>query len=308
MASVPLSLLAAGLGLVIQGPSTCPTTGEVAAALKPLLREEISGTDDRLVLALVAQGLRVSLLDSHGAQLAQQVLPGIASCEAQAHRVAVIAAAWQAELSEEPLPPMPEAAPEAPADAAKSPAPPSAPVQPTIKELEDEVDRGSRLWPAPATQAALHPNPAFLGLDYRLSYTPVGGVVSVLALEGGAIWGRWGLQGGGWFELPRDATTGQAGFKFERIAGELGPVWVAFSGDPQIQVRAQVVGAALFAESTSFDPGVELAGRLVAGHPPARVFIDVAATLWPRFVGNVPGIPLSPFELFLSVGLFLGGS
>jgi len=296
MVSVSLSLLAAGLGLVIQGPTTCPTAEQVAAAVGPMLREEISGTDDRLVLSPVPHGLKVRLIDSRGDLLAQHVLPALPSCEAQAHRVAVIAAAWQAELSEEPLPPAPEAA-----------APPATP-EPTVEELEDEIERNARLWPAPASQAARHPNPAFLGLDYRLSYTPAGGVISALALEGGAIWGRWGLQGGLWFELPRAFTTGSDELSFERIAAELGAVWVVKGGDPQVQIRAQAVGAALFAGVIHFDPGIELGGRVVAGHPPARFFADVAATLWPRFLRDVPGLPLSPFELFLSVGIFLGGS
>jgi hypothetical protein len=294
MFGVSVALLATGLGLVVEGTTPCPTTEQVAAALKPLLREEISGTDDRLVLSQVPHGLKVRLLDSNGDLLAQRVLPLIQGCGAQAHRVAVIAAAWQAGLSEEPLPPGP---------AIPKPAESEAPDVPESEASQ----RNAELWPAPAPQLVRRPNPAFLGLDYKLSFTPVGGVTSVLALEGGAIWGRWGIQGGGWFEFGRTVETSQVGeFSFGRIAAELGPTLVVNGSDPEVQVRLQAVGALLGAGATYFDPGVEIGVRVLPGDPPARVFIDVATILWPRFFSNVPGVPLSPFELFVSVGLFLG--
>jgi hypothetical protein len=300
MFSVSLALLGAGLGLVVEGNTPCPTVEQVGAALRPLLREEISGTDDRLVLSQVPHGLNVRLIDSHGDLLAQRMLPQAPGCTAQAHRVAVIASAWQARLSEEPLAPAPELPP---SDANRD-------AEPESPDAEEAAERNARLWPAPAPQPVRHPNPAFLGLDYRLSFTPAGGVTSVLAIEGGAIWGRWGIQGGGWFEFGRTIAASQevGELSFGRIAAEFGPTLVARSADPEIQVRVLAVGALLDASQTYFDPGIELGARVVPGQPPARVFIDVATILWPRFLGNVPGLPLSPFELFLSVGIFLGST
>ena len=219
MAVLSLALLATGLGLIIEGNTTCPTPDAVGVALRPLLREEISGTNDRLELSQTSRELKMRLLDSRGDVLAARVLPLIASCEAQAHRVAVIAAAWQAELSEEPLPPAPEIKP------------------------SEETERGARLWPEPAPPA--QPSPGYFAIGLRLSYVPVGGLTTAIQLGGGAVWGRWGIEGSGWLELSRTYDVGQADSQFFRFAGELGPTVLLRIDQPQIQLRAQGVASAL---------------------------------------------------------------
>ena len=283
MAALSLALLATWLGLIIEGNTTCPTPDEVGNALRPLLREEISGTNDRLVLSQTAQGLKIRLVNSRGDLLAARVLPLIPSCEAQAHRVAVIAAAWQAELSEEPLPPAPE-----------------------IKESE-ETRRGTRLWPEPAPPA--RPTPGYFEMGLRLSYVPVGGLTTAFQLGGGAVWGRWGIEGSGWLELSRTYDSGEQQGQFFRIAGEFGPTVLVRVDQPEIQLRAQGVASALLANNGALlDPGVELGARLLLGGRPVSGFLDATVTLWPQWFSGVQGLPLSPLEMFLTVGLVLGGS
>jgi hypothetical protein len=283
MAALSLALLATGLGLIIEGNTTCPTADAVGDALRPLLREEISGINDRLELSQTSRELKIRLLDSRGDLLAARVLPLIPSCEAQAHRVAVIAAAWQAELSEEPLPPAPE-----------------------IKESED-TQRGARLWPEPAPPA--RPTPGYFEMGLRLSYVPVGGLTTAFQLGGGAVWGRWGIEGSCWLELSRTYESDQEEGHFFRIAGEFGPTLLVRVDQPEIQLRAQGVASALLANNGAlFDPGVEIGARFLVGRRPTSGFLDATVTLWPQLFTDVQGLPLSPVEVFLTVGLVLGGS
>jgi hypothetical protein len=283
MAALSLALLASALGLIIEGNTTCPTPEEVGGAVRPLLREEISGTNDRLVLSQTSHELKIRLLDSRGNLLAARVLPLIPSCEAQAHRVAVIAAAWQAELSDEPLPPAPEV------------------------KMSEEPERGARLWPEPAPPA--RPTPGYFEMGLRLSYVPVGGLTTGVQLGGGAVWGRWGIEGSGWLELSRSYDTDQKEGQFFRIAGEFGPTLLVRVDQPEIQLRAQGVASALLANNgVLFDPGVEIGARLLFGHRPASGFLDATVTLWPQLFTGLQGLPLSPLEVFLTVGLILGGS
>ncbi len=284
MVDLSLALLASALGLLIEGTSTCPTADQVAVAVRPLLREEISGTDDRLVLSSAPRGLKVSLIDPRGDLLAERVLPPIPSCAAQAHRVAVIAAAWQAELSEEPLPPAPD-----------------------IKQSE-ESDRGQRLWPVPATPA--RQSPGYFETGLRLSYAPVGGLTTAFQLGGGAVWGRWGFEASGWAELSRsyviDSTTEG---HFFRVAGEVGPTVLLRMEDPGIELRAQGIAATLLANNGAiFDPGFELSARVLAGRKVASGFLDATAVVWPQFFSQVQGLPIAPVEFFLTLGLLVGGS
>ena len=283
MVGLSLALLASGLGLVIEGTTTCPTSEEVAAALQPILREELAGTNDGLELSRSSRGLRVRLLDPSGELLAKRVLPLIPSCAAQAHRVAVIAAAWQAELSEEPLPPAPN-----------------------IAETDD-TERGERIWPAPAPPARLPPG--YFEAGVRLSYVPVGGLTTAFQLGGGAVWGRWGFEGSGWLELSRVYDTGDYRIEghFFRIAGEFGPTVLVRLEDPGIQLRAQGVASALLVDNgTQFEPGVEISARVLAGRRLASGFIDVTLVIWPQLVSDP--LPLSPLEIFLTLGLVVGGS
>ncbi len=281
MVGLSLGLLASALGLVIEGPTTCPSPDEIAAALQPILREEISGANDRLVLSSSARGLEVRLLDSSGDLLARRVLPLLPSCAAQAHRVAVMAAAWQAELSEEPLPPAPGI------------------------EASEDTERGARLWPAPAP--ARHA-PGYFEVGARLSYVPEGGLTTAFQLGGGAVWGRWGFEGSGWLELSRvfDNDLGIEGHFF-RIAGEFGPTVLLRMDDPGIQLRAQGVASALLVDNgKAFEPGLEMSARVLAGKRLASGFLDVTVVVWPQLFSNA--LPLSPLEVFLTLGLVVGGS
>jgi hypothetical protein len=283
-----LSLLVSTLGLIVEGKTTCPTPEAVGSAMHSLLREEISGTDDRLLLKEGPEGLEVRLLDASGDQLASRRLPPAPGCAAQAHRVAVIAAAWQAELSEEPLPP-----------------------EPGVKESPETL-RSAQLWPVtPSPPPRTTPGYAVLGL--RLSYASVGGLTTAFQLGGGASWRRWGFEGSGWaqwnrsYELVENGMRSQA--EFLRVGGDLGPTFLARLEDPGVQLRAQGVAALLLANgNVDFDPGAQIGARVLVGSRPIAGFLDASLTLWPRLLSNVPLEPLSPLEFFLTFGLELGGA
>jgi len=282
MVSLHLAL-AVVLGLVIEGKTTCPNPDQVAAAIRPLLREEISGADDRLVLRESRSALIVELFDGQGALLAKRELRPDVSCAAQAHRVAVIAAAWQAELSEEPLPPAPE-----------------------LKPSEPER-RAARLWPD-APPAAARRNPLFLGSGLRLKYAPNGGLAGAIEIEAGATWGSWGVGGGIDLDAARALHEADGETQnFFRFSAELGPTLRLWTG-PEIQLRVDAIGAVLFADRASFDSGASVGVRVIPGHPPVRLFFDASAIVWPRFFHDDPQSPLSWFEAYVDVGLLLGGT
>ena len=57
---------------------------------------------------------------------------------------------------------------------------------------------------------------------------------------------------------------------------------------------------------TQFEPGVEVCARILVGRRPASGFLDVTIVVWPQLVSDA--LPLSPLEVFLTLGLVVGGS
>ena len=115
------------LGLVVEGQVSCPTPALVAAEAAPLLPEDFGEADARLRLTQVdgwgggepKTWIRLELFDASGELVASRQVRGGGNCSVLAHRIAVVAAAWQAELSDEPpmVPPEALATPEAAASA-----------------------------------------------------------------------------------------------------------------------------------------------------------------------------------------------
>ena len=162
----PLALwLSLASTLIVEGETSCPSPAEVADELRPLLPEEFSEPERRLRLS-ADNGQTVLLLSSAGGDvLARRALPEKGSCVTQAKRAAVVAAAWQAELSDEPIPPPPR--------------------------VEEETALRATAPPAPAVPQARYTFRADLGL--RISTSTNGVPTPDLEFGAGRSWGRLGF-------------------------------------------------------------------------------------------------------------------
>jgi hypothetical protein len=222
-------------GLVVEGPSACPTPKEVAEQLAPLLPEELShpervlilsGEQDRLVLELTSRG---------GQVLARRSLPRNGSCGVQAKRVAVVAAAWQAEIDDEPLPPPPKIEPEAVQLHSAPLEPRPAPRSPTT---EIHLEMGLR--------TVTSPGPSF---QFEIGI--------------GKSWGRFGLLGN--VEGPSPAVLfGPTMFLLE------GYPTVALRAQAAVALGEWSGGGSLAAI-----PGAEVGVRVTMGSSGPRGFVDL---------------------------------
>jgi hypothetical protein len=164
-----LTLLSLVAGLVIEGETDCPSTAEVASALRPLLAEEFAAPDRQIHVSVQAEQLALSLTSHDGTVLAERRLPRKGSCEFQAHQVAVVAAAWQADLSDEPLPPPPRIVPE-------------------------EEPEAQLIAPAYVSAPSLR-HTVRLEMGLRILRTAGFGPGFQMELGVGKRWGRWGVLG-----------------------------------------------------------------------------------------------------------------
>ena len=96
-------LVAAWLGMQIQGAGSCPSPGEVEEKLAPLLPVGFAaGSNDLAAVVELADGtLSVSLGRSNGKTVARRRLPRAATCGEQAQTVAVALAVWEAQIHPE---------------------------------------------------------------------------------------------------------------------------------------------------------------------------------------------------------------
>jgi hypothetical protein len=164
-----LTLLSIASALAVDGNTSCPSPTEVVEHLQSLLPEEFANPEYELHLSTEDGRLVLSLTTRAGGVLATRRLSLEGSCARMARQVAVIAAAWQAELSDEPLPPPPPIEPEEEVAAIQAPRPVPAPT----------VDLSRR---------------GFVGLGFRALGGPkIAGMG--FELEAGKSWGRWGIAG-----------------------------------------------------------------------------------------------------------------
>ena len=96
-------IVAAWLGMQVQGAGSCPSPGEVEEKLAPLLPVGFaSGSGDLAAVVEEADGtLSVSLARSDGKTVARRRLPRAATCSEQAQTVAVALAVWEAQIHPE---------------------------------------------------------------------------------------------------------------------------------------------------------------------------------------------------------------
>jgi hypothetical protein len=245
-----LTLVASmSLGLVVQGSTDCPNPEEVAEQLKPLLPEEF-GHPERILLLSVENGEVMMALSSEGGDVvAKRWLPHQGSCAEQAKRVAVVAAAWQAELDDEPLPPAPRVETEEIPQVTAAPMAPS-PRESSTGDLHFEF--GLRMVASPG------PN-----LQFELGM--------------GKSWGRWGIKG----NLEGGQVDGPS------IAALFGPTFFLLEGYPTLGLRAQ--GALALGTSQGIAtpaPGMEIGFRASTSASGSRGFIDLAYVHY--FYGDTP--------------------
>jgi hypothetical protein len=245
-----LALMASmSLGLVVQGSTDCPDPTEVAEQLKPLLPEEF-GHPERVLLVSAENGrIGLALTSDGGDVLAKRELPRQGSCASQAKRVAVVAAAWQAELDDEPLPPPPRVETGTIPQVNATPPPPP-PRSTSSGDLHFEMGLRTIATPGPSFQFEI-------GL--------------------GKTWGRWGIQGnveGGQVEGPS-------------IAALFGPTFFLLQGYPTLGLRAQgVLALGTVQDMTTAAPGMEIGFRVTTGSSGARGFVDLAYVHY--FYGDTP--------------------
>ncbi len=162
-----LTLLSLVSGLAVDGNNICHRPAEVADRLRAILPEEFAEPEHQLHLSTEDGALVLTLTTRDGEVLASRRLLFEGSCPRLARQAAVIAAAWQGDLADEPLP-----------------LPPAA--------QEDEIQLTERPPSPPAAPRIAHSG--YVGLALRSLVGP--GIFGFgVELEAGKNWGRLGLAG-----------------------------------------------------------------------------------------------------------------
>jgi hypothetical protein len=226
------------LGMTIEGETSCPTPQEVAVELRPLLPEEFSDPERRLILSVDKGQVVLTLTSGGGEVLAKRILSSEKSCPGKARRVAVIAAAWQAQLSDEPLPP-----------------------PPAIESIETSVDATEPERTEPGPRYGLR---ADLGL--RLVASKITSWIPTplqLMFSAGHSWGRVGFIATVTFPVPE---------------AMLGPTYIVMDGPPSIGIRAQAIASLGSSDPGGLivSPGIQGAIRMSLAREGTRAFFDLA--------------------------------
>lgn len=125
-------LLASWLALNVHGDLTCPTPAEVSRVLTGLVPARAAKpAEGRAYLSASGGFVTIELWGLDGGLMAERRLDSVGSCAEMAEAVAVILAAWQADLS----PRRAQGVTELPAAAAVSPAPESAAGPPVLFDV-----------------------------------------------------------------------------------------------------------------------------------------------------------------------------
>jgi hypothetical protein len=180
----------------------------------------------------------LTLTSGSGETLAKRTLSREGSCPGKAQRVAVIAAAWQAQLSDEPLPP-----------------------PPAIEAEEPSVQKAAPVSVQPRPQYGLR---ADLGVRV-VSSTVTSWVPAPVQFTFGAghSWGRLGFLATVTFPFPE---------------AMLGPTYIVVDGSPSIGIRAQAIASLGSSNDRGLfvSPGVQGALRLSLAREGTRAFFDLA--------------------------------
>src|SRR4051812_22477506 len=112
-------VVAALASTMVSGNARCPTPEQVSERLDKLaFARESAG--ERVQVDEADGGVKLSLRDASGAELAQKKLSGAADCEQLADAAAVVVAAWLSDFANVELAPPPQKAAASPPEAAPS--------------------------------------------------------------------------------------------------------------------------------------------------------------------------------------------
>ncbi len=280
-----LSFLAAAPRVV--GELTCPASAEVEARVAALL-PEAEGSPGHLVrLEHGPAGIRVQMRAATGELLAERTVPSDGPCERLASTIAVVIAAWEAELrpGELPMPVLPP----------PPPVRPSAPPQ----SREWTLGAGVSLTAASATPWVVP------GIGLEASLGPVDrGLGALVALDASA---------------PRQLPLGSGHVRWQRFALAAGPRY-RLAVSPRLEFHLAGLGALLSVRGVGYladlaqlgvDLGVGGGARLAFAQGPLAPWMKLEARGWLRRqeaqVTGVEGqVVLPNLELMLTAGVSVG--
>jgi len=264
----------------VQGDGSCPAANEVESALQSLGTSEDSSHIAQLVE--ISDGLTLTLRSSRGELLASRRVQTHAECSQRATAVAVVLAAWEADLAG---------------------AQQQAPVLPPPPGWRWRVGAEAALGLTHHSGIRLLPNGALLGQLWR----------------GDARWGWLGRIGSSW---PSRSPLATADVVWMRplLSLEAGP-WLRVAealGELHLELTAGVSVLRLWGEgfsvddsSTGLDVGVSPGLRWQLGQGALRAQLSLAATFWlvpqqVRVAGSSQIRVLPQWELRGGIGLLWG--
>ncbi|HXJ21359.1 MAG TPA: hypothetical protein VMT03_14100 [Polyangia bacterium] len=298
--------LALGLALVavdVAGDVTCPAPPDVSRLLvemAPAAAGDRTADQHHVRLSRDGGGLHVRLLDPRDQQLAERDLPAAESCADLAHAVAIVIAAWEADLD------------------------PRITAQVTLPPPASRSEQPTAV--VQVTQAAAPPAPP---LSWDLGLALIGSVTGGQAAPGARI-GGW-IAPGGWHMglgltvsgvTARSAPVGAYAdaARWSRVAFGAGPEARFDVGRTILAARAQGVAALLSVEgvglsTTAASSSSQLGASLgvQAGRPwgNATPWVGLDVLVWPgrdrlEITGLADQGQIPRFELQLALGLSLG--
>lgn len=248
-------------GVVVEGPSLCPTPAAVEERLRSLASATGGGEVARL--ATGEGGLRVTLVRADGTEAGSRTVAGEHSCDELADAAAVMIAAWQLEGAARPRLPAPP--PPVVVAAAPAPAPAAAPAATPASRRRWELGAGlgaalagADLAPAALVVASLGDR---LGLQARAL---VSGNRETALPGGRASWRRALLAAG-----PHLRSGGARLFGEAHLGGGLS--WLSIDGE----------GFANAQRHDDLVAGLEGGLRLGWNRAGARPWLELGAAYWP---------------------------
>jgi hypothetical protein len=294
--------------LDVTGEGACPSAVEVERHLAELMPASLAspgpGPGHRASFSRIEAGIHIELRGADGVRMAARDLAAAGSCDELASALAVVIAAWEAELDPRiagavELPPPPPALPEprAPAVAVAGPAPPPPPEQRPPPRYAVAMGLFASwvgtLAPGARIEGSFAPGDAHLGVAAALSSTG-SRTQAVAATPGAARWTRIVLGAG-----PRYS------FRFG------GPVLDVHAQALAGLLRVEGIGLPVTAADTSVELGVAAGLRTGWSWRAVAVWIGLDALVWPGraelVIGGLPDrAELPHLDLQLGGGVALG--
>jgi hypothetical protein len=330
----------------MRGDTTCPTIAEVGEALAGLAKPAGSQRPrpqpqqqpppselDIVQLGQDGDSVNVTLANASGEAIASRRLPASLPCAERARAAAVIIAAWQAQLgagARPSLPVLPRSAPPpaVPAVSATAMTTATKTSEPAVVEPPVAVAAREPAGGVPAVASRVEvPPPAPIEIETGaalLASVAAGDIAPAIALDVALFRprSRFAL-GASALAVGTHATTiGDGRGSWRRVGAVIDLRTRMRWSIVEVELRAGVAGTALAVTgralpvtsgATFFDPGIMtgLRSRFRLGR--LSPWVEAAAVFWPRahtlyVSGTASSAELPAFEVFLGLGLGLGGS